>query len=304
MAVLWATLAMVLLMAGAVWAADGKPSDGQPITAKVGFQLTDIRNVNMLSGDYDAYFNLIFRTSAPCEPAGFQLENGRIQSAVPLVSEPTYKVYRIRAQLTFDVDTRKIPFDRQDLAIMLRASDPGIRYVMDPEATPTQLKLNIIDWVPSKQLTVTPIEAVTSDANLAPFRYQYQLTLHRSGLWSVLRFMLPAFALTGSAFLVLVLPDDFKSRLGSALAAFIGQVFLQLSVGGRVPVRDGLPFWDKYQLTSYVTIILVIMYLFYDNALKERELVDQRKRLTTFVRAFLPTAWIVVMGAIVITTFW
>ncbi|GEM_PF-5551596 len=307
-AALLAVLAMLLLMAGTVWAAEGDSATGQhadarPIDAKVGFELLGIRNINMLSGEYEALFNLSFKTSAPCEPAGFLIENGRIQSAVPVLKEPDHKVYRVRAQLTFDVDTRKIPFENQDLAIQLRAEDPGIRYEMDPDATPTSLNLSVVDWVPGTQLAVTPMDTSKIDGKNRAFRYQYGVSVHRSVAWSILRFMLPALALTSSAFLVLVLPDDFKSRLGMALAAFIGTVFLQLSVGGRVPIRGGLPFWDKYQVISYITISIVIAYLFIDNALKEKDLTEKRARLTGYVRALLPTAWLVVMATVIVTTF-
>jgi hypothetical protein len=295
-------MAMFFLSAGLVGAAPETRDAVAPIETKVGFDLLTIRNINMLTGEYEAIFNLSFKAATPFKPEGFLLENGRIQSAVPIVNTPTRKVYQVHGRLNFDVETAKIPFDRQQLDIVLQASDPGLRYVMDPDATPTDLKLSIVDWTAKKTLSVAPMPAVGQEPSDV-FRYRYGVTVDHAMQWSILRFMLPALTLMGSAFLVLVLPDDFKSRLGAALAAFIGTVFLQLSVGGRVPVRDVMTYWDKYQILSYLTIAVLIGYLFYDNALKEKELADLRMRLTKSVRVILPTAWLVVMIAIAVTTF-
>lgn len=295
-------MALLLLSAGLVGAAPETRDAAAPIETKVGFELLSIRNINMLSGEYEAIFNLSFKAPVPFKPEGFLLENGRIQSAVPIVNTPTRKVYQVHGRLNFEVETARIPFDSQKLDIVLQASDPGLRYVMDPEATPTTVKLSIVDWTAKPTLKVAPMPSV-SDEPSDVFRYRYGIDVHHAMQWSLLRFMLPALTLMGSAFLVLILPDDFKSRLGSALAAFIGTVFLQLSVGGRVPVRDVVTYWDKYQILSYLTIAVLIAYLFYDNALKEKELTDRRTLLTKVVRLVLPAAWLVIMGVITVTTF-
>ncbi|MNK71790.1 hypothetical protein D3C87_912510 [compost metagenome] len=295
-------LAMLLLSAGLVGAAPETGDAVAPIETKVGFELLSIRNVNMLSGEYEAIFNLSFKAPVPFKPEGFMLENGRIQSAVPIVNTPTRKVYQVHGRLNFEVQTARIPFDSQKLDIVIQASDPSLRYVMDPETTPTALKLSIVDWTAKNTLSVAPMPPV-GDEPSDVFRYRYGVDVYHAMQWSILRFMLPALTLMGSAFLVLILPDDFKSRLGSALAAFIGTVFLQLSVGGRVPVRDVVTYWDKYQILSYLTIAVLIGYLFYDNALKEKELTDRRTRLTKAVRIVLPAVWLIAMVTITLTTF-
>ena len=104
--------------------------------------------------------------------------------------------------------------------------------------------------------------------------------------------MLPSLALMTSAFLVLILPDDFKTKLGMGLAAFIGLIFLQLSVGGRVPVRDELPFWDKYLLISYATVAGIVGFQLLDNYLKEQEKLDLRDKLNKASKYAFPAFWL------------
>ena len=130
-------MALLLLSAGLVGAAPETRDAAAPIETKVGFELLGIRNINMLSGEYEAVFNLSFKAPVPVKPEGFLLENGRIQSAVPIVNTPTRKIYQVHGRLNFEVETARIPFDSQKLDIVIQASDPGLRYVMDPEATPT-----------------------------------------------------------------------------------------------------------------------------------------------------------------------
>ncbi len=304
---LLAALAVLFLLAGAGWAVESKPVESKPlesrpVDAKVGFELLSIRNVNILAGEFEATFNLSFNCSAECEPSGFMLENGRILSAVPVVNQPGRKLYFVRSQNMFDVATRKIPFDEQTLEIRLRTENAGIRYSLDRLATPVDLDLSVVDWAAGKTLQVSHESSAALPGEASSFRSTYRLTVHRPAIWSLLRFMLPALALMVSAFLVLILPDDFKSRLGMSLAAFIGLIFLQLSVGGRVPVRDGLPLWDKYLLISYVAVALVILYLFLDNALKEKELTRIRERVTFYMRALLPASWAVLQSIVAIAT--
>ncbi|MBM3266360.1 MAG: hypothetical protein FJZ01_01825 [Candidatus Sericytochromatia bacterium] len=304
-AILLTALALLAALAGTALAEGGKPPAGAPVKAKVAFELLGIRNVNPLAGQFEADFNLSFKCSGPCEPAEFLLENGRISSAVPVVKEPANKVYLVRAQLIFDVETQRIPFDRQRLLIQLRTEDPAIEYEFDPNETPVDLKLSVVDWVPGKKLDAAPTTTTLGAGDGSAFRYTFGVTVERSVLWSVLRFMLPALALVFSGFLVLVLPSDFKAQLGMALASFIGQIFLQLSLGGRVPVRDTtLPYWDQYLVISYAAIGAVIVYLFVDNALKEKELEEIRKKVTYWVKALVPSTWLALQLLVAITTLW
>jgi hypothetical protein len=273
-------------------APDDKASKSVPIEAKVGYELLGIRNVNPLSGEFEAIFNLSFTCSADCEPSGFLLENGRIVNAAPVVKTPRRKVFLVRSQVLFDVETKTIPFDKQRLEVFLRAEEPGIRYVLDEDATPTKLSLSVMDWKPDTTLLVEKQDVQSTPGEPEPFRYKLGLDVHRTGIWSFLRFMLPSLALMTSAFLVLILPDDFKTKLGMGLAAFIGLIFLQLSVGGRVPVRDELPFWDKYLLVSYATVAGIVGFQLFDNWLKEKEKADLREKFIKASKYAFPAFWL------------
>ncbi len=293
------TLLVCFLVAGMAQAAEQAPVD-----AKVGFQLQSIRKVNILTGDFEADFQLSFTCSAECQPGGFLLDNGRIMSAVPIVDSPTQKVFMIRAQLSGDIDTRRFPFDRQKIYIQLRAAQAGIRYELDPLATPKELSVTAAEWIPGNQMEIIPGATLTADGETPVFRYTFGFTLSRPILESILRYMLPALALMFSAFLVLMLdPDDFKTKLGMALSSFIGQIFLQVSIGGRIPVRDYLTFWDKYLIISYITVGLIVLYVLMDNSLKLRERTALRQRLIALTKVAIPATWAALQAFMAITTF-
>ncbi|HYG58388.1 MAG TPA: hypothetical protein VD902_10045 [Symbiobacteriaceae bacterium] len=292
------TLLICFLLGGAAWAAEEVP-----VTAKVGFELQSIRKVNVLTGDFEADFHLSFACSAKCQPGGFLLENGRIVNAVPVVDSPAQKVYLVRAQLSADIDTRKFPFDQQALTITLRAPDDSIHYELDPAATPTNLNVDAAEWRPGNQIQILP-GAGLKDGAPSVFRYTFGLTINRPLLESILRYMLPALALMFSAMLVLFLdPDDFKTKLGMALSSFIGQIFLQISIGGRIPVREYLTYWDKYLIISYLTVSLIILYVWWDNALKIRERKEIRGRLISVSKVLFPVGWGALQVLTAISTF-
>jgi hypothetical protein len=104
--------------------------------------------------------------------------------------------------------------------------------------------------------------------------------------------MLPALALMFSALLVLVLPQDFKAKLGMVMAAFVGTIFLQLSIGGRVPVLEILTYWDLHLMISYVAIALLIAQVFLDSSLEEKGALVARKQLLFWSRIVIPTSWL------------
>ena len=184
-------------------------SAAEPQRVQVGTYLLSVGKLDISSNSYYMDFYLIFHCDRPCNPGNFEIMNSRSFTVDKQEDEPTYKVFRIKGELTNNLNLRPFPFDQHDLVIILEdklQTEEAQVYVPDPARTGLHGDMVVAGWhIPPGRYG----GAVRSD-RYAVFgqsysRYTFSVTLDRPWLSAFLKGLLPALLIVISGLLALLI---------------------------------------------------------------------------------------------------
>ena len=109
-----------------------------PVKVKVGIYVLQVGNLDVTSGTYSMDFYLQFLCDQPCNESTFDIMNSADFTSENQTSNTrggTFYTYRVKANLSTNLDLRKYPFDSHQLAVAIEDKNLGARemvYENDP----------------------------------------------------------------------------------------------------------------------------------------------------------------------------
>lgn len=231
-----------------------------PARVQVGVYLLSVGKLDISAGSYYMDFHLIFHCDRPCQPGNFEIMNGRGYTVEKQEDEPAYKVFRVRGELTTNMNLRSFPFDRHRLQIMLEDKllpDGALQYVPDAQRTGLHGDLVLAGW------RIDPAQA-RGAVRSVPYvvfgqsysRYTFGVTLERPLLSAFLKGLLPALLIVLSGLLAMFMgPDKIAPRLTVLTSALIASVLFHINQTSAIPPVGYMTFCDRFMLINYLVLL-------------------------------------------------
>lgn len=271
-------------------------SAAEPQRVQVGTYLLSVGKLDISSNSYYMDFYLIFHCDRPCNPGNFEIMNSRSFTVDKQEDEPTYKVFRIKGELTNNLNLRPFPFDQHDLVIILEdklQTEEAQVYVPDPARTGLHGDMVVAGWhIPPGRYG----GAVRSD-RYAVFgqsysRYTFSVTLDRPWLSAFLKGLLPALLIVISGLLALLMSaDKIMQRLTVCTSALVASVLFHFNLTSSIPPVGYLTFADRVMLINYLTLLIALwVSINLMNHLDARR-DEHAARLHVRIKRLVPLAW-------------
>ena len=176
---------------------------------------------------------------------------------------PTYKVFRIKGELTTNMDLHAFPFDRHQLEVVVEdklLGDDSLRYAPDPARTSLHGDLVLSGW----RIDPTRARGTARSVAYPVFgqsfsRYTFTVTLERPGLSAFLKGMLPALLIVLSGFLAMLMdPDKIAPRLNVTTAALIASLLFHMNQTSAIPPVGYMTFADRFMLINYLHLLFCL----------------------------------------------
>lgn len=250
---------MALWLLGAL-SAQALAAPPGPARVQVGLYLISVGKLDISASSYYMDFHLIFHCDRPCQPGNFEIMNGRGYTVEKQEDEPAYKVFRIKGELTSNMNLRSFPFDRHHLQIHVEdklLSDKELIYEPDTPRTGLHGDMVLAGW------RIDPARVRGSGASVAyPVfgqsfsRYTFTVTLERPFLSAFLKGLLPALLIVLSGFLAMFMgPDKIAPRLTVATSALIASVLFHINQTSAIPPVGYMTFCDRFMLINYLVLL-------------------------------------------------
>lgn len=196
----------------------------------------------------------------PCKPTP-HIQNGEMKGKPELlVNEPLHKLYRIKAELSADIDLGAFPFDEHVLMIQI-----GDRDALDVTLKPDTKALSAKDEVslPGWEVTGIAHHIVTEDlgGGLKEQAFSYEMTVRRPRVAAIAKNLLPALTMVLVLFISLVMkPKMAAPRLAAGTGSFVAVIMFHNTAAGQLPPLGFLTLLDKFMFSLYVLWILHIAF--------------------------------------------
>lgn len=234
-----------------------------PIRVQVGTYLLSIGKLDISANSYYIDLYLSLRCDRPCDPGTFEVMNGRSYTVDKQDDEPTYKVFRVKGELTSSMNLRPFPFDSHQLLVTLEDKllpESGLVYAADLPRTGMHGDLLLAGW----RVTPGSITAQVRPDRYPTFgqtysRYTFSVTLERPWLSAFLKGLLPALLIVISGLLALQMgPDKIMQRLTVCTSALVASALFHINLTASIPPIGYLTFADRLMLINYVILLVAL----------------------------------------------
>lgn len=257
-----AWIPVLWLLVARVAGAEPAPPQG-PTQVQVGLYLISVGKLDISASSYYLDFHLIFHCDRPCQPGNFEIMNGRSYSVEKQEDLPTYKVFRVKGELTSNMNLRSFPFDRHELQVVVEDKllpDSSLRYVPDPPRTRLHPDMVLAGW------HIDPAQARGAARSVdyqvfgqAFSRYTFSVTLERPLLSAFLKGLLPALLIVISGFLAMLMgPDKIAPRLTVTTSALIASLLFHINQTSAIPPVGYMTFADRFMMINYVLLLFCL----------------------------------------------
>lgn len=261
---------------------------------KVDVYVVNVSKLDLAAGKYTANLELIF-TGPGSKDVKFDLLNGEFE---PGKLENTTEAeeaaqgittYKAVANLDFDPDFAKFPWDVQDLSIYLVSEKKTDEIVFEPvtgEESSIAERANFPGWkIQHDQPTVS--ETSFQHPNEKFSVYEFPIEISRNPLASFMKVFFPLLIMILLSLLaVFVGPGAIANRLTIVTGTLLGAVMFQLNATASLPQIGYLTLADKIFLATYISFLINValtMYMWKKNDAKNEEAVKQIYKMALYV---------------------
>lgn len=233
------------------------PAVTGPVVVKAGLYLLNVGRFDIATGTYTADFYLTLRSDRDMGNPRFEFMNGRAATMDVLDDTPTYKQYRVQANLMANLDLRRFPWDEHHLPIILESATrqkSDLTFVADTERVVVDPAVIFVGW------QLQGFDAVVDDHVYPGFNETYsqatfRVHIARLKFISSLKTFLPVLCFLFIAFTsLLVTLERLDSRVGINTAMLIAAVMFHVSITSSLPASASLTIADKAVIATYITI--------------------------------------------------
>jgi len=230
---------------------------GKPVEVHIGVYLLSVGKFDVSAGSYTADFYLTLRSDKNMGDVHIEYLNGRPSAVDKIDDTPTYKQYRVQANLMTALDLRHFPWDEHDLPIVIESSawtNDQLVFVPDPSMTAIDPSVLFVGW------RVTGFNGTATDHEYPTFKETYsqatfRIHIARLVFASSLKTFLPVLCFLLIAFIsLLVTLERLDARVGMNTAMLIASVMFHLSITNQLPPSAYLTIADKVLIATYATI--------------------------------------------------
>jgi hypothetical protein len=240
--------------------AEPDPDVKHPVTYEIGVNVQRLSKFELGPGTFEADFLVSYTfKSEPCKPH-IALANGEIKGKPdPVVDDPLHKVYRIKAELSTEVDVSDFPFDAHVLEIDIADRDEGdITFVASKESSDVN-DVKLAGW--NIEGTTSTVESEDLGGGLKASHFVYAVDLKRPGLAAFAKNFLPAFTMVLVLFIALFMkPKMAAARLAAGTGSFVAVIMFHNTAAGQLPPLGFLTRLDKFMFSLYLVWLLHITF--------------------------------------------
>jgi hypothetical protein len=228
----------------------------------VGIVLSNLFEYEIQHGTFEANFFLSFTGSRELPELSLFFPNSKETSITPLVSAPTFKLYRVSGKFISPPDLLRYPFDSQELRIEIEDQKAGVDQLL---LVPDQNRTSLDEGFTVSGWAIDSIGAAAYQHryparfdrdDLYVSRYVFSLGVARFGLSAALSVFVPAIvivliALTG----VFVPPEELEVRSNTGAPMLAAAVLFHYSLIQELPATGYLTGADKLMMAVYLCIL-------------------------------------------------
>jgi hypothetical protein len=241
---------------------------GAPQVVQVGVSLTNVGKLDLATGTYNVEFYLTFT----CPPGvtdcstKFELASGIVTKSEPVPDEtptPGKSVFRVKADMTEDLDLSEYPLDEHELTISFTHPTEDatkLVYAVDKDDTSVGDSVKLAGFhITDSGAAVETKKFDGVDENFSV--YTFHITAQRVRLSSYLKGFLPPFFIVLVSCLGLVLrAKSITNRLTMGTAGLLSAVMFHISSTSALPPLGYLTRADKFMLVTYVILVANLLF--------------------------------------------
>ncbi|MBL8019574.1 MAG: hypothetical protein JNM27_07930 [Leptospirales bacterium] len=261
---------------------------------KVDVYVVNVSKLDLAAGKYTANLELSL-TGPGSKDLKFNLLNGEFEpgklenTTEPEEAAQGITTYKAVANLDFDPDFAKFPWDVQDLSIYLVSEKKTDEIVFEPvtgEESSIAERANFPGWkIQHDKPTVS--ETSFQHPNEKFSVYEFPIEISRNPLASFMKVFFPLLIMILLSLLaVFVGPGAIANRLTIVTGTLLGAVMFQLNATSSLPQIGYLTLADKIFLATYISFLINVgltMYMWKKNDAKNEEAVKKIYNMALYV---------------------
>jgi len=225
---------------------------------RVGVWLVNVEKVDLAANSYrlDFYLWFVFNPSevTASEVQDFEFING-FPTKYEISQSQGYLEYRVRGDFIKTFDFSRYPFETHRLSVELEHKSLNASYLslLDDPASNIDEVANVAGWeITDFETTVT--EHSYGDETYS--RFVFSVVLHRPGLSSFVKSVLPISVITTISLLAFfVSPQNFAQRIGLGVTTLLSATAFHLSLLSGIPPTGYLTLADRMMLSIYAIFL-------------------------------------------------
>ncbi|MBF0500389.1 MAG: hypothetical protein HQM09_09655 [Candidatus Riflebacteria bacterium] len=237
----------------------------QPMIVKVNMFVMSISKLDPAIGKFNAEFQIeLTPPEGTKDYAGdFEIGNGRILKKEAMEADTeNSKLFKVEAEIDFDPDFHRFPWDSQDLSIQIydpEAKSTQLKYAVAPIDANDSLideKVKIAGWhIEESEPTV--IEDSYMDQKDKFSSFWFSLTIKRIRLAATMKVFFPLSIMVLISFLALFIGAGAAvNRLTILTGTLLAAVMFHLNASGALPQIGYLTLADKVFFGAYLSFLL------------------------------------------------
>lgn len=228
-------------------------------TVKIGVYMVDFNRFDMQAGSIGADFFLTLTSDTPVSLDDFELMNGAISSATPIINTPKKKEYRIVAVLTTEPDLERYPFDQHIIPVKIEPrlkNEHEMALAIDPANTGLDPEADLPGWTinqsgSSSTTMLYPGEGIPYSR--AVFNYE----INRDVTSTILKFFLPLLLIIIVSLASLLIKNAIRLVLNASM--FLAAVLIHWRIAENTPLVTYATFLDLFMIITYATLVMVLI---------------------------------------------
>lgn len=234
--------------------------DRRPLKYEVGVNVQKLTKLELGPGTFEADFLVAYHCAAePCDPH-LELYNGEIKGKPDkVVDDPLHKVYRVKAELSANIDVSRFPLDEHELVIDLGDQDEDVTFTANAKDAPDPTDVVLAGWdIKSGHAEVT---AEDLGDGLKASHYTYATTVGRPTFAAIAKNFLPALTMVFVLLVSLFMrPKMAAPRLAAGTGSFVAVIMFHNTAAAQLPPLGFFTLLDKFMFSLYLVWLAHIVF--------------------------------------------
>lgn len=268
-----------------------------PMHVMVGIHLISIDQLDLYKGTYAMDVHLVLICDRVCPNFNLEVMNGYITSLFEEKGTPYRKVYRLKAQLQDNFQSRDYPFDNYWLRLDIRDQNLQIDqliFEVEPSLIFIDPKVVLHGWEFRQHIEAHTTRYIHPILKTEYSKYSFMFNLKRPLLMGFLKVIFPSVIIILFAFISFVINADKSiNRISIVSGALLGAVLFHLNLTATLPPLGYLTFVDVYMLINYVILLFILFENVYVMRVMDQHRAHRAAMIDKTFIILIPTLWVI-----------